>query len=78
MQHVTFAPRGDTYCKVWNLRVTDDHFKGVLDNYPSYFFNHPIIIKNFNIFILKSPYINYNPLFEIIAYLILYLRWLFE
>jgi hypothetical protein len=34
-------------------------------------FYHPIILFYFYIYILKPPYINYNPLFHIIKYLIL-------
>jgi hypothetical protein len=39
---------------------------GVLYNFPTYLY-HPTIIWFSNIYILKPPYINYNPLFQIIT-----------
>jgi hypothetical protein len=37
-------------------------FRGVLDNCSTYFLS-PYYYLIFNIYILKPPYINYNPLF---------------
>jgi hypothetical protein len=50
---------------------------GVLDDCPTYFY-HLIIMLFFSIYILNPPYINYNPLIQIITYPILLLNLLFE
>jgi hypothetical protein len=39
--------------------------RGVLNNFPIYFLSFLIIFTN--LYILKSFYINYNPLFQIIT-----------
>jgi hypothetical protein len=41
-------------------------FRGVLGNSPTYFYK---------IYILKPPYINYNPSFHIISKLIIWIKW---
>jgi hypothetical protein len=46
------------------------YLKGILDYFSTYFY-HPIIIYLLNIYILKSPYIIYNLLAQIITFLIL-------
>jgi hypothetical protein len=46
--------------------------RGVLNNFPAYSFSSPYYyIYIFKIYILKPPYINYNPLFQIITYHVL-------
>jgi hypothetical protein len=46
-------------------------YKGVLDNCPTYFLSPYYYMIIIYIYILQSPYINYNSLFHIITYPIL-------
>jgi hypothetical protein len=51
--------------------------KGGLDDCPTYFLSL-YYYQISNIYILKPPYINYNPFFHIITYHVLYFNLLFE
>ncbi len=34
---VLFSPKGDTQCKIWDLCASNDYFRGVVNNCPTYF-----------------------------------------
>jgi hypothetical protein len=59
-------PRGHL---MWSLGFTyiKTIFRGVLNNCPTYFLSFYYYLFS-NICILKPPYVNYNPLFQIITY----------
>jgi hypothetical protein len=64
---------GGTFNVIFGIYVCQmTIFRGVLDNCPTYFLS-PYYFFNFLIYmyILKPPYINYNPLFHIITYHVL-------